>query len=205
MLPQLFQALALPLRLAVADADQGQHRGHIQHGQRVRVLRRDLAGRHQRPEDTGVIGKHPVHIAPGIQGGQLRRAKLLDGHHAAKAADLLIMEGVCKNLPHLLIKRVLGDLRKNRDIPARALHMDVEPAGVRLILRRRGLHNGVKNRLLARKMVIERGSPDAHRLCNFPHADRVIAAGGKKLQGLVQNSLLRVLLLHHRTPLTSIS
>ena len=115
------------------------------------------------------------------------------------------MEGVCKNLPHLLIKRVLGDLRKNRDILGRALHMDVEPAGVRLILRRRGLHNGVKNRLLARKMVIERGSPDAHRLCNFPHADRVIAAGGKKLQGLVQNSLLRVLLLHHRTPLTSIS
>ena len=42
MLPQLFQALALPLRLAVADADQGQHRGHIQHGQRVRVLRLSL-------------------------------------------------------------------------------------------------------------------------------------------------------------------
>ena len=38
MLPQLFQALALPLRLAVADADQGQHRGHTQHGQRLSTL-----------------------------------------------------------------------------------------------------------------------------------------------------------------------
>ena len=42
--------------------------------------------------------------------------------------------------------------------------MDVDPVGIRLILRRRCLNDRVENGLLARKVIVERGSLDADRL-----------------------------------------
>ena len=72
MVLELFQTLRLSFRLAVADADERQHRRNVHHGQCVRILCSDLAGGDQRPEDTGVIAQNALHISPGIERRQLR-------------------------------------------------------------------------------------------------------------------------------------
>ena len=114
------------------------------------------------------------------------------------------MERIFEYLPHLFEERAGGDLRKNGDVLLRVLYMDVDLVRIRFILRRRGFHNGVKNRLLAGKVIVEGRHLDAHRLCDLAHADGIIALRGKQLQGFVQNLLLRIFLLHHHASLTNI-
>ena len=72
MVLELFQTLRLSFRLAVADADERQHRRNVQHGQRARILCSDLTVGDQRSEDTGVIAQNALHISPGIERRQLR-------------------------------------------------------------------------------------------------------------------------------------
>ena len=112
VLSQLFQALPFPLRLAVTDGDEGDHRGHIQHGQGLGVLLPNFPGLNELPKNPRVILDHPVHISLGIHGTQLRRAELLNGHHLPKPADDIVVKGIFKNLPHLLEKRLLCDMHK---------------------------------------------------------------------------------------------
>mgnify|MGYP006934593286 CR=1 FL=1 len=83
-------------------------------------------------------------------------------------------------------KRVLGDLREDWNVPRRALHMDIDPVGIRFILRRGGFHDRVKYGLLAGKAVVKRGRFDAYCLRDLAHADGVIAALGKKLKRFIQ-------------------
>ena len=82
--------------------------------------------------------------------------------------------------------------------------MDVDPVGIRLILRRRCLDDRVENGLLARKVIVERGSLDADRLRDLAHADRIIALRRKQPQRLVQNFLPGILLLHGSASLTNV-
>lgn len=124
------------------------------------------------------------------------RAELLVGHHPPEAADLPVVQGVVKDLLHPGQQRVLRDLREHRDVPGRVLHMDVDAPRVRLVLRRRVLHDGFKNGLLAGEMVVQRRGSDAHGPADVPHADGVVAPGGKQLQRLIQYPSLRILLLH---------
>ena len=72
MVLELFQTLRLSFRLAVADADERQHRRNVHHGQRVRILCADLTGGDQRPEDTGGITQNALHISAGLERRQLR-------------------------------------------------------------------------------------------------------------------------------------
>ena len=109
---QLIQALVFPFRLAVADSDERQYRRNIQHRQCIGVLRRDFARRNQRTEDAGMIRQHPLHIPSGVQRGQLWRAELFQGHHAAETADGIIMEGIFEDLPHLFRTPANRDLRR---------------------------------------------------------------------------------------------
>ena len=143
-----------------------------------------------------MIRRHPLHIAVGVQLRQLRRAELLVGHHPPETADGLVVQGVVEDLPHLVQQRVLRDLREHGDVPGRVLHMDVDAPGVRLVLRRRGVHDALEDRLLAGEMVVQRRGLDAHGSADLAHADGVIAPAGKQLQRLVQDPPLRILLLH---------
>ena len=152
-----------------------------------------------------MIRQHPLHILSGVQRGQLWRAELFQGHHAAETADGIIMEGIFEDLPHLFKQRVGGDLRKCRDVLRRILHMNVDLIGIRLILRRRGCYDGVKNGLLAWKVIVQRRRLDANRLCDLAHADGIIVLRGKQLQRLIQNLLLCIFLFHHHASLTNIS
>ena len=102
------------------------------------------------------------------------------------------MQRIFKDLPHLFKKALRRDLGKHRDILRRVLHMDVDPARVGFVFCRRGFHDGVENGLLPRKMVIKRRGLDAHSGGDLSHADGIIALGGKQLQRLVQDLLLRI-------------
>ena len=82
-----FQAFALPLRLAVAHADERQYRRRIHHGQRSRIFHPNFTDGNQHAENAGMIIQNAFHITPGIQCRQLRRAELFDGHHTPKTAD----------------------------------------------------------------------------------------------------------------------
>ena len=147
-----------------------------------------------------MIRRHTLHIAPGIQRRQLRRTELLDGHHAPEATDGRIVKRILEDLPHLAEKRVLGDLRENRDVLRCVLHMDVDLVGIRFILRCRGFHNGIKNGLLARKVIVERGRLDPDRFGDLTHADGIVSPRGEQLQRLVQNFLPCIFLLHSLLP-----
>ena len=114
------------------------------------------------------------------------------------------MEGIFENLPHLFKKGVFGDLGENGNIFLRILHMNVDLVRVRLILRRRGFHNGVENGLLTRKMIVERRRFDTDRPGNFAYADGIIALRREQFQSLIQNFLLGILLFHTRASLTNI-
>ena len=67
MVLKLLKTLAFAFRLAITYPDKRQYRRNIQHRQCVRILRYDFARRDQGPEDTGVVGKHPLHISLGIR------------------------------------------------------------------------------------------------------------------------------------------
>ncbi len=85
------------------------------------------------------------------------------------------MQRIVKDLPHLFQQPLLRNGGELRYIPPHVLHMDGNFIGVLLILHGCGFHNGVKNGLLAGKMIVKRWRFDTHRACNLPHAYRVIA------------------------------
>lgn len=193
---QPHETFRLLFRLAVADAQQRDDRRDIHHGHGIGILGAQLAGGDQAAEDPGVIGHHPLHIPPGVQRGQLRRAELLDGHHPAEAADSLIVEGVLEYLPHLFKQCVLGDLREYRDILGGILHMDVDPVGIPLVLKGGLLHDGVKDRLLAGKVVVKGRCFNTDGFGDLTYADGIISPGGEQLQRLFYDPFSGVLLLH---------
>ena len=193
---ELLQARSFALGLAVTDADEGDDRGHIAKGHRPGVLVPELPGRDEAAEDPRVILRHALHIAPGIERRKLRRAELLKRHHPAEAADGLVVERVEKDLPDLFQQPVLRDAGKDGDILPRVLHVDVDPVGVRLILRGRRLHDRVKDGALAGKMVVERRGLDPHGRRDLADADRVVAMDREQLQCLGENFLPGILLLH---------
>ena len=63
MVLKLLKTLAFPFRLAVTDPDKRQYRRNIQHRQCIRILRRDLARRDQRPEDIGMVIENTLNIS----------------------------------------------------------------------------------------------------------------------------------------------
>ena len=82
--------------------------------------------------------------------------------------------------------------------------MDVDLIGIRLILHRCGFYDGIEDRLLARKVIIQRRRFNADCFCNLAYADGIVPLCGKQLQRPIQNSLLGILLFHIRTSLTNI-
>ena len=197
MIFELFQALGLPFGLTVANADERNDRGNIHHGQCIRVFCANLAGGCQGAEDAGVVVKNAFHIPLCVKRCQFRRTELLNAHHAAEAADGFVVKRVFKYLPHLFKKRIRSDFRKNRNVSVHILYMYVDFIGIRLILCCRGFHYGVKDCLLAGKMIIQRRRFYADCFCDIAYADGIISFGSKQLQSLIQNFLLGVLLLHN--------
>ena len=106
------------------------------------------------------------------------------------------MEGIEKYLPHLFKERVLADGGKHGDILRRILYVNVDGIGVLFILRGCGLHNGVKNSLLAGEMVVKGRRFNAYCFGDLTHADRVVTIGRKQLESLFQNLLLGIFLFH---------
>ena len=54
----------------------------------------------------------------------------LQRHHPAELADLLIVQRIPKDLPYLVRKSLLRDMRKRRAIQLYILHMNVDPTRI---------------------------------------------------------------------------
>ena len=156
----------------------------------------DFARRNEAFEKPGMIAHDARDVALGVELRELRGAELLDGHHAAEAADGLVMERILENLPDLVEKRVFGDRSENGDILRCVLDVDGDLIGVACVLRGDRLHERIENRLLAREVVVKRRRLDADGLRDFADADRIVALAREQRERLVQNFLLCVFLLH---------
>ena len=110
MVSELFQTLLFSFRLAVANTDERHDRCDIHHGQCVRIFCANFTGCNQGAENTGVVVQDAFHISPRIECRQLRRTKLLNGHHAAESADRFVAERIFKDLPYLFKEGVLCGL-----------------------------------------------------------------------------------------------
>ena len=135
----------------------------------------DFARRNEAFEKPGMIAHDARDVALGVELRELRGAELLDGHHAAEAADGLVVERILENLPDLFIERVFGNRSENGDILRCVLDVDGDLIGVACVLRGDGLHERIENRLLAREMVVKRRRLDADSLRDFADADRIVA------------------------------
>ena len=148
-----------------------------------------------------MVLQNAIHIAPGVQRGQLRRAELFPDHHAAKAADGFIVERVFENLPHFFKKSILCNLGENGNILCNILHMNVDLIGIGLILCCGGFHDGIKNSLLAGEVIVKRWRFDANGLGNLSHTDRIVSLRRKEFQRFIQYFLLGIFLPHLFTTL----
>ena len=127
---QLFKAFGFPFRLTVADAQQDDDGGNIHPRQRIRVFVPQFAVCNQGAENTCMVRDHTVHIAFREQCCKLRGLELLQRHHPAELTDLLILQRIQKDLPYLVRKSLLRDVRKRRAVLLYILHMNVDPARI---------------------------------------------------------------------------
>lgn len=98
------------------------------------------------------------------------------------------MERILEDLPNLFKKSLFRDLRENRNILLHILYMNINLVGICLILRRCRLYNGIKNRLLTRKVVVVKGwCLDTNRFCDLSHTDGIIAFCQKQLPCTVED------------------
>ena len=139
-----------------------------------------------------MVGDHPIYIAFGKQFGKFGGTELLQRHHPAELADGFIVQGIKEDLSDFFHQQLLRDVGENRDILLGILYMDRDLSGVFLVVRRSCFQNRIENRLLAGEVVIQRGSLDADRFCNFTHADRIVSFGRKQFQRFFQNALLGI-------------